>query len=218
MEIINNVTPEAIKTRNEHRKEKGGVFAKNPGKKIRLTKLFIPIVSLIFAFVMLITVLASDSAIFSIQKKQKELDGLKNRLITLKRQQEQTNRTVLNKKTLEYYYEKLARTLGMKKPGEIIINVQNRDVFETDAVKMISEYEQKQGYHFDRIRRNMKMTRYAISAIFFLIFIFIIYRFFALRSAPVEIPRYFKDPDPADLEINVLEQKLKMLEDMEAGK
>jgi cell division protein FtsB len=218
LEIINNVTSDAIKTRNEHKKEKTGVFGRNENKKNHASRLFIPIIAVIFALVMLITVLASDSAIFSIQKKQKILDGLENQLSTLKRQQEQTNRTVFNKKTLAYYYEKLARTMGMKRPGEVIINLNSREVFDVEALKMITEYEQKQGIHFDKMRQNIKMTRYAISVIFLLIFLFIIYRYFSSRAAPVEIPRYFKDPEPADMEINVLEEKLRMLESLETGK
>ncbi len=117
------------------------ISGKKRKSKIMNINFFVPLVSLIFVILMLITVLASDSAIFTIQSKQEKLAKLREHLATLKRQNGQRRNKILNNSGRDFLYEKMARRQGLKKRDEVIINVSDRKIFAKQADKLIENYE-----------------------------------------------------------------------------
>lgn len=148
---------------------------------------------------MLMTILASDSALFKIRKKQETINKLESQFATIKRQNEQLRTRILNSNNLDFYFEKQARSLGMKKPGEVIINLRNRNKYIEIANKYIEKYEQRKRISFEQFKKSVKMSRIAISVIFGIIFLYIIYRYFALRTGNIKVPDFFGNKEQEEV-------------------
>ncbi len=162
-------------------------------KKLINSKYYIPAIIVVFTIVMIISLLVNDLSIFKIEARMERLSGLETQLSTLRRQNEQrANRITVQNRS--FYYEKLARSLGMKRRGEVIISLRNRKRFNVEANELISAYERKKTLKKLQIVKNLKLSRIATIIIFGLVLLYILYRFFTLRSGSIKIPDYFKNP------------------------
>ncbi len=168
----------------QSKKRRGGFLSIN---------FFVPFVALLIVILMLATVLASDSAIFTIQTKQEKLTKLEKRFSTVRNQNDQRRSRILNKNTPEFLYEKMARRQGLKKPGEIIINMPDRSIFDKKADKLIENYEKRRNFSYNKVKDGARTSRIAISIIFGIIFLVVLIKFISNSPLFVKVPRFFEE-------------------------
>jgi cell division protein FtsB len=152
---------------------------------------YIPLSLMVFVIVIFFSIIASDSAIFKIKSKQEIIAKLETQLASIIRQNEQRTSIGNPGANKSYYYEKLARSLGFKKQGEIIFNVRNRKAFDEEAKHLIAVYENKQNFVHKHLNNRTKISRITITSIFILIFLFIIVRFIMLSKDKMDVPKFF---------------------------